>query len=57
MLEAANILVVGAAGRFAGLVVPALVRRVVRPRALVRTPEQAETARDNGADEIVLGDL
>ncbi len=57
MLEAANILVVGAAGRFAGLVVPALASRGVHPRALVRTPEQAKTARGNGAGEIVLGDL
>ncbi|WP_428488356.1 NmrA family NAD(P)-binding protein [Rhodopila sp.] len=57
MPEAINTFVVGAAGRFAGLVVPALARRGVRPRGLVRTPEQAVTARGNGAGEIVLGDL
>ena len=57
MPEAMNTLVVGAAGRFAGLVVPALARRGVRPRGLVRTPEQADTARGNGAGETVLGDL
>lgn len=57
MAEAMNTLVVGAAGRFAGLVVPALARRGVRPRGLVRTPEQADTAHGNGAGQIVLGDL
>ncbi len=57
MPEAVNTLVVGATGRFAGLVVPALARRGVRPRGFVRTPEQADTARVNGAGEIVLGDL
>ena len=57
MPEASNTLVVGAAGRFAGLVVPELAKRGVHPRGLVRTPEQAETARGNGAGEIVFGDL
>ncbi len=57
MPDAINTLVVGAAGRFAGLVVPALARRGIRPRGLVRTPAQAETARGNGAGEVVLGDL
>jgi uncharacterized protein YbjT (DUF2867 family) len=52
-----SVLVVGAAGRLAGLVVPALVRRVARVRGLVRTPAQAEIARSNGAAEVVLGDL
>ena len=57
MSEAISTLVVGAAGRFAGLVVPALARRGVRPRGFVRTAKQADTARGNGAGEIVLGDL
>ena len=57
MPEARNTLIVGAAGRFAGLVVPALAKRGVRPRGLVRTPEQAAVARGNGAGETVLGDL
>jgi uncharacterized protein YbjT (DUF2867 family) len=52
-----QVLVVGAAGRLAGLVVPALVRRGARVRGLVRTPAQAEIARSNGAAEVVLGDL
>ncbi|WP_428393067.1 NmrA family NAD(P)-binding protein [Lichenicoccus sp.] len=57
MPEVSNILVIGAAGRFAGLVVPALARRGVKPRGFVRTPDQAGTARANGAEEVVLGDL
>ena len=57
MPEASKTLVVGAAGRFAGLVVPELAKRSVPPRGLVRTPEQAEMARNNGAGEIVFGDL
>ena len=57
MPEVTNILVVGAAGRFAGLVVPALAKRGIRPRGFVRTPDQADTARGNGAGEIVIGDL
>ena len=57
MSDLTNTLVVGAAGHFAGLVVPALAARGVRPRALVRTPPQADTARRNGAGEVVFGDL
>jgi uncharacterized protein YbjT (DUF2867 family) len=50
-------LVVGAAGRFAGLVVPALARRGVHPLGFVRRSEEAEKARNSGASEIVVGDL
>lgn len=57
MTQATNTLVVGAAGRFAGLVVPALAARGVKPRGLVRTPEQADVARANCAAEVVLGDM
>ena len=57
MAEVRDTLVVGAAGRFAGLVVPALVERGVHPLGLVRTMEQAEKARGNGARDIVISDL
>lgn len=50
-------LVVGAAGHFAGLTVPALHRRGIRVRGFVRTRDQGEVALRNGASEIELGDL
>ncbi len=52
-----TVLVVGAAGRFAGLVVPALVGRGARVRGLARSEEQGKQARLNGAAEIAIGDL
>jgi uncharacterized protein YbjT (DUF2867 family) len=52
-----TILAVGAAGKFAGLVVPALARRGARVRGFVRNPEQAESVRSHGAVEAVVGDL
>ena len=52
-----NILVVGAAGRFAGLVVPALASRGVSVRGLVRNEKQGEQARQSGAAEVAIGDL
>jgi uncharacterized protein YbjT (DUF2867 family) len=51
------ILVVGAAGRFAGLVVPELVRKGALVRAFVRSEAKAAIARENGASEIAIGDL
>jgi uncharacterized protein YbjT (DUF2867 family) len=51
------ILSVGANGRFAGLVVPELIRRGARVRGMVRDPEHAEIARAKGATEIVIADL
>ena len=57
MPEPTNTLVVGAAGRFAGHIVPALAKRGVHPRGFVRTQEQADIARGNGAGEIAFGDL
>ena len=53
----ATVLVVGAAGQFASLVVPALAGRGVRVRGLVRKPEQGEMVRRNGTAEIAVGDL
>ncbi|MER9028213.1 NmrA family NAD(P)-binding protein [Mesorhizobium sp. LNJC405B00] len=58
-MQVANptVLVVGATGRVAGLVVPELVRRNANVRALVRDPANAEKARKLGASEVATGDL
>ena len=52
-----TILTVGATGKLAGLVVPALVGRGAVVRGLVRRPEQIQIAKDRGASEVALGDL
>ncbi|TGQ31894.1 NmrA/HSCARG family protein [Mesorhizobium sp. M00.F.Ca.ET.216.01.1.1] len=53
-----TVLVVGATGRFAGLVVPELVCRNASVRALVRDhPANVEKARKLGASEVATGDL
>lgn len=52
-----TVLVVGATGRFAGLVVPELARRGATVRALVRVEAQRERARSLGASEVAIGDL
>ncbi|MBO1908748.1 NmrA/HSCARG family protein [Microvirga sp. 3-52] len=52
-----SVLVVGATGRFAGLVVPELVRRGAAVRAFVRDPGKASIVRTNGAAEVAVGDL
>lgn len=52
-----TILAVGAAGKFAGFVIPALAQRGARVRGLVHKPEQAEQARSHGAAEVAVGDL
>ncbi|MDF8358027.1 MULTISPECIES: NmrA family NAD(P)-binding protein [Ensifer] len=51
------ILVVGATGRFAGLVLPELARRGARVRALIRDEAQGTIAKSLGASEIAIGDL
>jgi uncharacterized protein YbjT (DUF2867 family) len=48
---------IGATGRFAGHVVPELIKRGVWIRALVRSREAERAARDRGVDETVIGDL
>jgi uncharacterized protein YbjT (DUF2867 family) len=53
----ATILAVGAAGDFAGLVVPALARRGARVRGLIRNAEEADLVRRHGASEVAVGDL
>jgi uncharacterized protein YbjT (DUF2867 family) len=52
-----RVLMVGATGRHAHLVLPELKQRGVKVRALVRNEERAQVARDNGADEVAIGDL
>ncbi|MDX8507100.1 NmrA/HSCARG family protein [Mesorhizobium captivum] len=52
-----TVLVVGATGRFAGLVVPELVRRNANVRALIRDSANVEKARQFGASEVATGDL
>ncbi len=51
------ILSVGADGKFAGMVVPELVRRGARVRGLVHQAENADKARAAGAQEVAVGDL
>jgi len=52
-----TVLVVGAAGRFGGLVVTELSARGAGVRALVRSVEQAALARRRGATQVAIGDL
>jgi uncharacterized protein YbjT (DUF2867 family) len=52
-----KVLMVGAGGKFAGLVLPELKRRGATVRALIREEGQAKEIRERGADEVVIGDL
>jgi uncharacterized protein YbjT (DUF2867 family) len=52
-----KVLVIGATGKFAGLVVPALRRRGAAVRALVRDEGRAAVAVAAGATETMVGDL
>lgn len=52
-----KVLAVGAAGKFAGLVVPELVRRGATVRGLTNDPQHADAIRKNGAAEVAVGDL
>lgn len=51
------VLAIGADGKFAGLVIPALVARGARVRGLVRKPEADAQVRAAGAAEVAIGDL
>jgi uncharacterized protein YbjT (DUF2867 family) len=51
------VLAVGAAGRFAGLIAPELVKRHVKVRGLVNLAGQVDVAKARGAHEVVVGDL
>jgi len=57
MQQKSKVLCVGGAGRFAGMVVPELVKRGAHVRAMVRNEQQAAVARRNGASEVVFADL
>lgn len=52
-----KVLAVGAAGRYAGLAVPALVAHGADVRGLVRDPDRVGIAHHNGATDVVIGDL
>jgi uncharacterized protein YbjT (DUF2867 family) len=52
-----TILAIGAAGKFAGLVIPELAKRGARVRGLVHKPEQADKVRRYRAVEIAVGDI
>lgn len=52
-----TILVIGAAGNIAGLVVPALVDRGAAVKGFVRKPEQVPLAKQRGASDVAVGDL
>lgn len=52
-----TILTIGATGRYAGMVVPELLKRGARVRALVRDDGKAEAARRHGAAETAVGSL
>ena len=52
-----KILVIGATGQYAGLVIPELVRRGAAVRALVRDANKEAVARQRGASEAVIGSL
>ena len=52
-----KILAVGATGKFAGLVVPELIKRGATVRALVQDDSKSEAARKQGAAETTVGNL
>ena len=52
-----KILMVGATGKYANHVLPELKQRGVTVRALVRDKNKVDAARQQGADEAVVGDL
>jgi uncharacterized protein YbjT (DUF2867 family) len=57
MSNASKVLAVGAAGNFAGLVIPELVRRGATVRGLVKDENQVDAVRQRGAAEVTVGDL
>ena len=52
-----NVLMIGATGIYAHLVVPALNQRNIQVRALLRNEDQTDTVRRIGVEEVVIGDL
>jgi uncharacterized protein YbjT (DUF2867 family) len=55
--DRSTILAIGAAGKFAGMVVPALTKRGARVRGFVTDVKQGFAVRSHGAAEIAVGDL
>jgi uncharacterized protein YbjT (DUF2867 family) len=51
------ILAIGAAGKFAGMVVPELAKRGANVRGFVRSPDEKKTPMAAGAAAVVIGDL
>jgi uncharacterized protein YbjT (DUF2867 family) len=52
-----TVLAIGAAGKFAGLVVPELAKRGAKVLGFVRSPDEVKTAKATGAGEVIVGDL
>jgi uncharacterized protein YbjT (DUF2867 family) len=52
-----KVLMIGATGKYASHVIPELKQRGVTVRALVRNEDKVDAARQQGADEAVVGDL
>lgn len=52
-----RVLMIGATGTYAGLVLPELVRRGVKVRALVQDQEKSAGVLSRGAAEVAIGDL
>lgn len=55
--QISTILAVGAAGKFAGLVLPALAGRGAKVRGFVRHASDADALRERGATDVAVGDL
>ena len=55
--DSSTILAIGAAGKFAGMVVPALTKRGARVRGFVTDAKQRLAVRSHGAAEVAVGDL
>jgi uncharacterized protein YbjT (DUF2867 family) len=52
-----NVLMIGATGKYASLVIPALKKRNISITGLVQDEDKAQTALKNGVDKTVTGDL
>ena len=51
------ILAIGAAGKFAGMVVPELTKRGAKVRGFVRSSDEIDAVKAVGADSVIVGDL
>jgi uncharacterized protein YbjT (DUF2867 family) len=52
-----TILVIGASGKFAGMIIPELARRDANIRAMVHNPDDVSAVRAAGAQDVAVGDL